>query len=55
VTCTVLDPVGNSENSGGKSQTVEEEESRHGTIHNRPKHEEECTGPGNGGSTAQCP
>ena len=62
VTCTfppVEDPVGNSENSGGKSQstTTTEEESSNGTLNNKPKHEEssECTGPGNGGSTAQCP
>jgi hypothetical protein len=62
VTCTyppVEDPVGNSENSGGKSQstTTTEEESSNGTLNNRPQHEEseECTGPGNGGSTAQCP
>jgi hypothetical protein len=62
VTCTyppVEDPVGNSENSGGKSQstTTTQEESSNGTLNNQPKHEEssECTGPGNGGSTAQCP
>ncbi|MDP3969595.1 MAG: hypothetical protein Q8Q02_15090 [Nocardioides sp.] len=62
VTCTyptVSDPVGNSEKSGGKSQTVDttEEESSKGTLNNKPKHEEtsECTGPGNGNSSAQCP
>jgi hypothetical protein len=61
VSCTfeTSDPVGNSENSGGKSQTVdsEETESSNGTLNNKPKHQEssECTGPGNGGSTAQCP
>jgi hypothetical protein len=62
VTCTfppVEDPVGNSENSNGKSQstTTTEEESSNGTLNNRPQHEEssECTGPGKGGSTAQCP
>ena len=49
VTCTVLDPVGNSENSGGRSQTTEEEESSHGTFNNRPHHEESCTGPGGSG------
>jgi hypothetical protein len=58
-TFTTSDPVGNSENSGGKSQTVdsEETESSNGTLNNKPKHQEssECTGPGNGGSTAQCP
>jgi hypothetical protein len=62
VTCIyppVEDPVGNSENSDGKSQstTTTEEESSNGTLNNKPKHEEssECDGPGNGGSTAQCP
>lgn len=49
VTCTVLDPVGNSERSGGKSQTTEEEESSNGTFNNRPHHEESCTGPGGSG------
>ena len=62
VTCVyppVEDPVGNSENSGGKSQstTTTMEESSNGTLNNKPKHEEssECDGPGNGGSTAHCP
>ena len=61
VSCTFVtsDPVGNSENSGGNSQTVDSEdtESSNGTLNNQPKHAEssECTGPGNGGGTAQCP
>lgn len=58
-TFTIVDPVGNSENSDGKSQTTTttDEESSHGTLQNQPQHEEssECTGPGKGGSTAQCP
>ena len=49
VTCVVLDPVGNSENSDGKSQATEEEESSNGTLNNRPHHEESCTGPGGSG------
>jgi hypothetical protein len=61
VSCTFesSEPVGNSGNSGGKSQTVDstEEESSKGTLKNQPQHEEssECTGPGQGNSTAQCP
>jgi hypothetical protein len=62
VTCVyppVEDPVGNSENSNGHSQTTTttSEESSNGTLNNKPKHEEssECDGPGNGGSQAQCP
>ncbi len=47
----VSDPVGNSENSGGKSQTrdTQETESSNGTLKNKPKHEESttCSGPGN--------
>lgn len=58
-TFTTVDPVGNSENSGGKSQTVTttEEESSQGTLKNRPHHEEgsTCKGPGSGNSTGQCP
>ena len=62
VTCTFVteDPVGNSESSGGKSQTTtttETEESK-GTLKNRPKFSEdsECTGPGNSGpGGGQCP
>ena len=50
----VSDPVGNSENSGGKSQTVDtqETESSNGTLNNNPKHEETdtCEGPGNSSS-----
>ena len=61
VTCTypvVSDPVGNSERSGGKSQTVDtqETESSNGTLNNKPKHKESttCSGPGNGNSQAGC-
>ena len=50
----VSDPVGNSERSGGKSQTVDtqETESSNGTLNNKPKHEETstCEGPGNSSS-----
>jgi hypothetical protein len=49
VFCTVVDPVGNSENSGGKSQTTTDEESSNGTFNNTPKHAESCTGPGGSG------
>ena len=57
-TFTTVDPVGNSENSGGKSQTSTstDEESSQGTLKNEPQHEESsaCKGPGSGTSTAQC-
>ena len=50
----VSDPVGNSERSGGKSQTVDtqETETSNGTLNNKPKHEETstCEGPGNSSS-----
>ena len=50
----VSDPVGNSENSGGKSQTrdTQDTESSNGTLNNDPKHEETstCEGPGNSSS-----
>jgi hypothetical protein len=49
VICVVEDPVGNSENSDGKSQTTTDEESSNGTFNNRPHHEESCTGPGGSG------
>lgn len=49
VSCTIEDPVGNSENSGGHSQTTTEEESSNGTLQNRPHHQESCTGPGGSG------
>lgn len=49
VTCSIEDPVGNSENSGGHSQTTTEKESSQGTLKNRPHHQESCTGPGNSG------
>jgi hypothetical protein len=47
VSCTYSDPVGNSENSGGKSQTRDKEESSKGTLKNDPQHECEESGPGN--------
>ena len=54
VSPVVSDPVGNSENSGGKSQTVDTQEtkSRNGTLNNNQKHEEThtCEGPGNSSS-----
>ena len=50
----VSDPVGNSERSGGKSQTVDtqETESSQGTLNNKPKYDkdESCSGPGNSSS-----
>ena len=60
VSCTFMteETVGNAP-TNSNAQTVEstETESSNGTLNNRPKHEEssECDGPGNGGSTAQCP
>jgi hypothetical protein len=53
VSCTfvTVDPVGNSENSGGHSQTRDttEKDSSNGTLNNDPQFEEssECSGPGN--------
>jgi len=53
VSCTheTSDPVGNSESSGGKSQTrdTSSSDSSNGTLNNDPQFEEEdsCTGPGN--------
>jgi hypothetical protein len=47
--CVTVDPVGNSENSGGHSQTTTDEETSNGTLDNRPHHRERCTGPGNSG------
>lgn len=49
VTCLIEDPVGQSEHSGGHSQTTTEKESSKGTFQNRPHHQESCTGPGNSG------
>ena len=49
VSCVTVDPVGNSENSDGKSQTTVDDESSNGTLNNRPHHEESCTGPGGSG------
>jgi hypothetical protein len=42
------DPVGNSENSDGNSQTVAT------TSRGNLTKKKECSGPGNGGSDAQC-
>ena len=47
VSCTISDPVGNSENSDGKSQTRDDETTSNGTLNNRPKHQECTSGPGN--------
>lgn len=47
-TITCVDPVGNSEHSDGQSQTVDT------TSQGNLKNKQECTGPGNGGSTAGC-
>lgn len=62
VSCTfvTVDPVGNSENSGGHSQnnTSTDTESSNGTLQNQPQHEESsvCVGPGNSGpGGGQCP
>jgi hypothetical protein len=49
VTCTILDPVGNSESDGGHSQSTTDEESSNGTLQNQPHHQESCTGPGGSG------
>jgi outer membrane protease len=54
VSCQTSTCVGGSD-AGGCGQTVDEEESSHGHLDNRPQHEEDCSGPGNGGSDAQCP
>jgi hypothetical protein len=61
VTCVIEteDPVGNSEKSGGKSQstTKTEEDSSQGTLNNKPKFQEDdsCAGPGNSGeSSSHC-
>jgi hypothetical protein len=63
VSCVIAtsDPVGNSENSGGKSQTVDSEDtetSQGNTTNETSPHNvdtSECRGPGQGNSTAQCP
>lgn len=49
VTCAIEDPVGQSEHSGGKSQSTTDEESSNGTLQNQPHHQESCTGPGGSG------
>jgi hypothetical protein len=49
VTCVIEDPVGNSENSGGHSQTTTDQESSNGTLQNQPHHQDSCTGPGGSG------
>lgn len=62
VSCTFVteDPVGNSENSGGQSQTntTTDTTDSNGTLNNEPQKTEtsDCTGPGNSGSGGgQCP
>jgi hypothetical protein len=50
--CATSDPVGNCDNN--QCQTIDEEESSKGHLGNRPQHDEVCTGPGQGNSTAQC-
>ena len=62
VSCTfvTVDPVGNSENSGGRSQnnTSADTDSSNGTLQNEPQFEESsvCVGPGNSGpGGGQCP
>ena len=60
VSCTFTtdETVGNApETSNAQRVESTETESSQGTLNNKPKHEEssECDGPGNGGSTAQCP
>ena len=56
VSCTHVtsDPVGNSENSGGKSQSrdTSSSDSSNGTLNNDPQFEEvdTCSGPGNSGN-----
>lgn len=47
VSCTTVDPVGNSESSGGHSQETTDSTTSNGTIKNEPQKETECTGPGN--------
>lgn len=47
VSCIVSDPVGNSENSGGKSQTRDDSTTSNGTLNNTPQKEECTSGPGN--------
>ena len=53
-THTTSDPVGNSESSGGKSQSrdTSDTDSSNGTLNNDPQFEEDdsCTGPGNSGN-----
>ena len=45
VSCVTVDPVGNSEASGGKSQTRDTDTTGRGNIDN--KQQTECSGPGN--------
>jgi hypothetical protein len=47
VTCTVVDPVGNSEASGGKSQTRDTSDAEQGNLTPKNKNASTCTGPGN--------
>jgi hypothetical protein len=52
--CELTETVGNAP-ATSNAQTVDSSESSQGTLDNKPKHQQECTGPGQGGSTAQCP
>lgn len=47
VSCTTVDPVGNSEASGGNSQTNDSSVTSNGTIKNEPQKVTDCSGPGN--------
>jgi hypothetical protein len=50
VSCVTSDPVGNSENSGGKSQTRDTDEGGQGNLSNK----ETCTASGPGNQTRGC-
>ena len=47
VTCTVIDPVGNSEVSGGKSQSRDTADAEQGNLTPKDKNATTSTGPGN--------
>ena len=47
VTCTIVDPVGNSENSDGQSQTRDSSNTEQGNLTPKDKNPTTCTGPGN--------
>jgi hypothetical protein len=50
VSCVVSDPVGNSENSGGRSQTRDTDAGGQGNLNNK----ETCTASGPGNQTKAC-